>query len=100
MVDAETRANTEDERSIIHEGRNFEDEFRLDSTQAGEFLIDLGEQLRDTDELTLRTSDWELPFSFGEPVEIGVDFEGVDGAELEFEVELRGKTDQKPPAVD
>jgi amphi-Trp domain-containing protein len=84
------------DRTTIQPGRNFEDEFRLDAADAGRFLIDLGEQLRSGGELTVRTDEWELPFTFDEPVELDVEFEGVDDPELEIEVELRGKRDDRP----
>ena len=80
-------------------GRNFEQEYRLDASEAGEFLIALGEQLRDGDDLRLATDEWELPFAFGEPVELDIDFEGVGESELEIEVTLPGRTDQTAPDV-
>ncbi|MFW6435884.1 MAG: amphi-Trp domain-containing protein, partial [Halovenus sp.] len=52
-----------EERAIIQSGRNFEEEYRLDASEAGEFLIALGEQLRDDDELTIVADEWELPFA-------------------------------------
>jgi amphi-Trp domain-containing protein len=87
------------ERTTIRTGRDFEQEFRLDAAEAGEFLIALGEQLRDDDELTITTDEWELPFAFGEPVELEVDFEGVGEPELEIELELPGRTDESAPDV-
>jgi amphi-Trp domain-containing protein len=99
MADPEP-ASEEDERTIIRPGRDFEQEYRLDASEAGGFLISLGEQLRDGDELTIVTDDWELPFAFGEPVELEVDFEGVGEPELEIELELPGRTDEKAPDVE
>ncbi|WP_435195949.1 amphi-Trp domain-containing protein [Natronomonas sp. EA1] len=89
-----------EERTTIRAGRKFEQEFRLDAAEAGEFLIALGEQLRDDDELTIATEEWELPFAFGEPVELEVDFDGVGEPELEIELELPGRTDEKAPSVE
>ncbi|MDZ7745895.1 MAG: amphi-Trp domain-containing protein [Halobacteriales archaeon] len=89
----------DEERTIIQSGRNFEETFRLDASEAGEFLIALGEQLRDDDELTIVGDDWELPFAFGEPVELEVEYEGVDEPELEIELELPGRTDESGPEV-
>ena len=88
-----------DERTTIRTGRDFEQEFRLDAIEAGTFLIALGEQLRDEDELTIETDEWELPFAFGEPVELEIDFEGVGEPTLEIELELPGRTDEKAPEV-
>ncbi|MDS0297806.1 amphi-Trp domain-containing protein [Halogeometricum sp. S1BR25-6] len=91
---------SDSERTVIRSGRDFEQEFRLDAQEAGEFLVALGEQLRDGDELTLSTDEWELPFAFGEPVELEIDFEGVGEPELEIELELPGRTDETAPNVD
>jgi len=88
-----------DEQSTIRSGRNFEEEYRLDASEAGEFLIALGEQLRDDDELTIVGDEWELPFAFGEPVELEVEYEGVDEPELEIELELPGRTDESGPEI-
>jgi amphi-Trp domain-containing protein len=100
MADSETTDDAATERTIIRTGREFEQEYRLDASEAGEFLINLGEQLRDGDELTIVTDEWELPFAFGEPVELEIDFDGVGESELEIEVELPGRTDEKAPDVE
>ncbi|VTT86268.1 hypothetical protein DM2_2306 [Halorubrum sp. DM2] len=92
-------SDIDDEQSTIRSGRNFEEEYRLDASEAGEFLIALGEQLRDDDELTIVGDDWELPFAFGEPVELEVEYEGVDEPELEIEFELPGRTDESGPEI-
>ncbi|SIS08619.1 amphi-Trp domain-containing protein [Natronorubrum thiooxidans] len=91
---------TDDDRTTIRTGRKFEQEYRLDAAEAGTFLINLGEQLRDDDELTISTDEWELPFAFGEPVELEIDFDGVGEPELEIELELPGRTDEKAPDVE
>ncbi|MCU4743054.1 amphi-Trp domain-containing protein [Halobacteria archaeon AArc-m2/3/4] len=88
-----------DDRTTIRPGRNFEQEYRLDASEAGEFLIQLGEQLRDGDELTITGEEWELPFAFGEPIELELDFDGVGEPELEIELELPGRTDDEAPDV-
>ena len=88
------------ERSVIRAGRDFEQEYRLDASEAGEFLIAIGEQLRDGDELTIVDEEWELPFAFGEPVELELDFEGVGEPSLELEIELPGRTDERAPTVE
>jgi len=88
------------ERSVIRAGRDFEQEYRLDASEAGEFLIAIGEQLRDGDELTIVDDEWELPFAFGEPVELELDFEGMGEPSLELEIELPGRTDERAPAVE
>jgi len=98
---SESEPDEEDEeRTTIRTGREFEQEYRLDASEAGAFLIDLGEQLRDGDELTIVADEWELPFAFGEPVELDIDFDGVGEPELEIEIELPGRTDEKAPDVE
>ena len=92
--------DSDTDRTVIREGRNFETEYRLDAREAGEFLIRLGEQLRDGDELRLVTDEWELPFAFGEPIELEIDLEDVDEQELEIEVEILGRTDETAPSVE
>ncbi|MFW5974278.1 MAG: amphi-Trp domain-containing protein [Natrialbaceae archaeon] len=90
---------SESERTTIRPGRNFERTYRLDADDLGEFLIDLGEQLRDDETLTLAGEEWELPFDVGEPIGLEVDFDGVGEPELEIELEIPGRTDDRPPAV-
>ncbi|MFB6090998.1 MAG: amphi-Trp domain-containing protein [Halobellus sp.] len=97
---ADVDADAEPDRTTIRTGRDFEESYRLDADEAGRFLIDLGEQLRDGDELTIATDEWELPFAFGEPVGLEIDFEGVDEPELEIELELPGRTDETAPDVE
>ena len=91
---------SESEMTTIRTGRNFEESFRLDAAEAGAFLVDLGEQLQHGDELTLTTDEWELPFAFGEPVELEIDFDGMEDPELEIELELPGRTDESAPDVE
>ena len=100
MTDSEPTSDEEDERTVIRAGRDFEQSYRLDADEAGKFLIELGEQLRDRDELSIVADEWELPFAFGEPVELEIDFEGVDEPELEIERELPGRTDERAPDVE
>lgn len=89
-----------DDRTVIRPGREFEREYRLSADEAGRFLIDLGEHLRDGDELRIVEEEWELPFAFGEPVELEIDYDGVGDPELEVELELPGRTDETAPAVE
>ncbi|WP_336001770.1 amphi-Trp domain-containing protein [Halorientalis halophila] len=97
---SDPEAPDEAERTTIRTGRAFEQTYRLDAAEAGRFLIDLGEQLRDGDDLTIATDEWELPFAFGEPVELEVDFDGVGDPELEIELELPGRPDERAPDVE
>jgi len=104
-VDEETtderpeQPDTDDAVTTISAGRNFEQAYRLDAEEVGSFLIELGEQLRDGDELTLSDDEWELPFAFGEPIELEIDYDGVGEPELEIELEFPGRTDDRAPDV-
>jgi len=89
----------DEERTTIRAGRNFEEEYRLDAADAGAFLVELGEQLQSGDELTISDEEWELPFAFGEPVELELDYDGMGEPELEIEVEIPGKTGEDAPDV-
>ena len=62
--------------------------------------VNLGEQLQRGDELVIAEEEWELPFAFGEPVGLDVDFDGVGEPELESELELPGRTDEDAPSVE
>ncbi|MFT4883213.1 MAG: amphi-Trp domain-containing protein [Natronomonas sp.] len=96
---SEPESESED-RTTIRTGRDFEQEYRLSADEAGAFLIELGEQLRDGDELTIVDDEWELPFAFGEPIGMELDFEGVGEPELELEIELPGRSDEEAPTVE
>jgi len=88
MAEIPEQKETEEENEVITEGY-FEEEFHVSSEEAGEFLAELAEQIRESDEVKVKGDGWEIPFTFGEPVEIEVQFEGSD-PELEFEIELEG----------
>ena len=92
--------DSDGERSVIRPGRDFEQEYRLDASEAGDFLIAIGEQLREGDELTIVEAEWELPFAFGEPGELEIDYEGMGEPSLELEIELPGRTDEQAPDVE
>ncbi|NGM70897.1 amphi-Trp domain-containing protein [Natronolimnobius sp. AArcel1] len=108
MTDATENAPDADEpsddRTVIRAGRKFEQEYRLDAADAGEFLIALGEQLRNGDELTISDSSgdeaWELPFAFGEPVNLEIEFDGMGDPELEIELELPGRSNDQAPQIE
>lgn len=100
MSEAQDSTGEDEERTVIRTGREFEHEYRLSSEEAGSFLVDIGEKLQKEDELTLVEDDWELPFAFGEPVNVEIDYDGVGEPELEIEIELPGKTDETGPEVE
>lgn len=76
----------------------FEREFHVDAEGLGDFLVDLGEQFRGSEEVTISGDDWELPFAFGEPIELEIEFAG-DEPELEIELEVPGRVDDETPDV-
>lgn len=55
----------------------------------------LAEQFKSEDEITITGDDWELPFAFGEPVKLDIEFEGDGEPELEIEVELLGRIEDE-----
>ena len=98
--DASDRDEAEDDLTLIREGRDFETEYRLTAAEAGRFLVEVGEQLQEGDELTITGDEWTLPFAFGEPVELEIDYEGYGERELQIEVEIPGTTDETAPTVE
>lgn len=75
----------------------FEEEYYVSAADAGAFLTELGEQFESEDELTITGDGWELPFAFGEPVKLDIEFEGDGEPELEIEVELSGRIEDETP---
>ncbi|MCX2819980.1 amphi-Trp domain-containing protein [Haladaptatus sp. F3-133] len=83
---------TEDEKRDMTGGM-FEEEFTVSAEEAGEFLVSLGEGMKEGDEVTVEGDDWKIPFGFGERVEVEVEYDGNE-PELEVEVEMEGKTEE------
>jgi amphi-Trp domain-containing protein len=75
------------EQTVVTEGY-FEREVRLSAADTAALLRDLADQVEDSDELTISSDDWEIPFSFGEPIEVEVEFIGDGTRELELELEF------------
>lgn len=75
----------------------FEEEYYVSAEDAGEFLIALGEQFMEDTEITIEGEDWELPFAFGEPVKLDIEFDGDGEPELEIEAELSGRVESDAP---
>jgi len=78
---------------------DFEEEYYISSEDVGEFLIQLGEQFKEDDEIRIAGDEWELPFNFGEPVNLDIEFEGDGEPELEIEVELSGRVEDEAPDI-
>jgi amphi-Trp domain-containing protein len=75
----------------------FEQEYYISAADVGDFLIELGEQFKADHEITLTGEDWELPFAFGEPINLDIEFEGDGEPDLEIEVELSGRIEDDVP---
>ena len=98
MVEIPSSDDDETSKTVITDGV-FEREFDVDREAAGDFLIQVGQQLKAGTTITVTGDDWELPFDFQEPVELEIEFEGDGERELELEVELTGVTDDSPPSI-
>lgn len=99
MAEVPAEEDTEPTIQTISDGY-FEEEYYLSAEDAGAFLRELGDQLASDDELTITGDDWELPFAFGEPVNLDIEFEGDGEQELEIEVELSGRRDDDRPDLE
>lgn len=86
------------EKRVVSEG-DLEWEVNLDREQVADFLISLGEQMKKGDQVTVSTEEWEIPFSFREPIELEIEFEGYGERELEIEVEFKGKVEDDAPQI-
>jgi amphi-Trp domain-containing protein len=75
------------EQTVVTEGY-FEREVRLSAADTATLLRDLADQIEDGTELTVSSDEWEIPFSFGEPIEVEVEFIGDGRRELELELEF------------
>lgn len=98
MAEVPAPDEEESETRTITDGY-FEEEFQVDAESAGEFLVALGEQLRDDEEVLVAGDDWEIPFAFADDVELEVEFQGDEEPELEIEVELEGRSEDDAPEV-
>ncbi|MFB6105269.1 MAG: amphi-Trp domain-containing protein [Halobacteriaceae archaeon] len=98
MAEVPQDEDTTDEQTVttVTDGY-FEEEYYVSAAQAGTFLATLGDQLGDSDELTISGEDWELPFAFDDTVKLDIEFEGDHDPELEIEVELTGRRDEDTP---
>lgn len=89
---------SEGEKRVVKEG-DLEHEVYLNKKQMADFLESLVEQLREGDELTIETEEWEIPFTFRDNIELDIDFEGYGERELEIEIEFKGKRDEDAPTI-
>ncbi len=70
----------------------FEREVQLSRDQTATFLRELADQIETGTNLTVSTSDWEIPFTYDEPIEVEVEFTGGRESELEIELEFTEAT--------
>ncbi len=75
------------EQTTVTDGY-FEREVRLSAGETATFLRGLADQIASGDDLTVSSEDWEIPFSFREPIEVEVEFVGERERELEIELEF------------
>ncbi|MFB6141671.1 MAG: amphi-Trp domain-containing protein [Halosimplex sp.] len=66
----------------------FEREVQLSRTATASFLRDLADQIERESQLTVSTTEWEIPFRYAEPIEVEVEFTGGRTDELEIELEF------------
>ena len=92
-MDMETDREEDEENVRDLKGGMFEEAFTVSPEEAGEFLVSLGEELQEGDELTVTGDGWKIPFEFGETVSIEIEYDGNE-PELEFEVELEGRMEE------
>lgn len=71
----------------------FEREVYLSRQETASFLRDVAGALERGDELTFSGDDWELPFSYREPIEIEIEFTDRNERELELELEFSESQD-------
>ena len=95
---AEIPSEEKKERRVITDG-DLEHEVYLNRDQMADFLISLGEQMKKEDKVTVKTSEWEIPFRFRDPIELEIDFEGYGERELEIEIEFKGKREDEVPEI-
>lgn len=76
-----------DDPTVITDGY-FEREVNLSRESTATFLHELADQIEAGTELTVSSDDWRIPFTFGEPIEVEVEYTSHHGKELELEIEF------------
>lgn len=80
------------EQTVVTEGY-FEREVLLSTEQTATLLRELADQMEAGNELTISSDEWEIPFRFGDPIEVEVEFIGDGKRELEIELEFEWDED-------
>lgn len=92
--------NDESNRQRVVTDGYFEREVRLSGEVTAAFLRELADQIETGNELTVSGDDWEIPFRFGEPIEVEVEFIGERKRELEIELEFEWEEEEGQLTVD
>lgn len=66
----------------------FEREVYLSGGDTAAFLRTLADAIEDGNELLVSGDDWEIPFTFAEPIEVEIEFSNRSERELEIELEF------------
>ena len=80
-----------DDRRTITDGF-FEREVYLSREETATFLRDLADQIEADTSLTIATSEWEIPFTYRDPIEIEIEYTKQRHGELEVEIEFTEAT--------
>lgn len=89
----------ERERRTVTDGF-FEREVYLSRAETAAFLRDVADSLDEGNELTITGERWEIPFEFGEPIEVEVEFTTRKERELEIEIEFTEPREREGLSVD
>jgi amphi-Trp domain-containing protein len=76
-----------DRRTPVTDGY-FGREVYLGRAETATFLRELADQIEAGTDLTVSSDDWEIPFSYREPIEVEVEYTSHHGKELEIELEF------------
>ncbi|PSP85898.1 amphi-Trp domain-containing protein [Halobacteriales archaeon QS_1_68_17] len=89
---ADLPSNETNDGTVVTEGY-FEREVLLSRDETATFLRELADQIDAGTELTVSSDEWEIPFQYGEPIEVEVEFVGEREKELEIELEFEWAAD-------
>lgn len=78
----------------------FEREVYLSGEETASFLRTLADAVEGDNRMTISGDDWEIPFEYGEPIEVEVEFSNRSGRELEIELEFEEPDDSDGLAVE
>ncbi len=76
-----------EDRKVIEFGE-FEFETYVSREELVEFLRMLADQVEKGNEITISSTDWEIKFTYSEPIEVEVEYDSM-AKKLEIEIEFR-----------